>query len=619
MHNNVEPANTNESSQADNPQDLMPNLWGAFTSARSEGEYYQSWLSLQSDSIVGAIQSLLIVRTEGEQFTPVAQWPELGVDPSTLSDVIERVLDEHCGLLTELATANQYAVAYPVLIDEQLQGVIAFEVSVTEESELQSIMEKLQWGTAWLELLVRRKQVDDNQALLHRLKTSVDMLAITLSKENFEAAATAFTTELAAVTNCERISLGFSYGRRLKLQAVSHSSEVGRKMNLTRGIERVMDEAIVQRREIVYPVPDDEVLINREHEALSRQQSMASIATFPLYGKGRYYGALTCERAADQPFVQEDVEFFRAVASLVGPAMEEKYANDRPLPAKIQQAGQRQLERLFGKGYIARKLLLLVVTVAILFFIFAKGDYRLAADVSMEGAVRRAVVVPFPGFIDEAPARAGDLVEKGQLLCALDNRDLRLVSLSKHSGHRQLQRQYQEAVAKHDRPQSKIIEAQLDQSQAELDLITAKINRTKLTAPFAGLLVSGDLSQRLGSSVEQGEILFEVTPLNAYRVILKVDERRIRDVKLGQEGALVLSSLPGKQYKFTVSKITPISRAEEGRTYFRVEAQLDSIDMSLRPGMEGVGKINIDQRKLFTLWTRDMFDWLQLSFWSWFS
>ena len=614
-----EPINSTEPTPEENMLNRTPLLWSAFTAARSEEEYYQSWLPLQSENIPNAIQSLLIVATEDGQFTPIASWPESGADPSRLADVVERVLDEHCGLLAELATANQYAVGYPILVDDELCGVVALELSVTAESQLQLTMEKLQWGTAWLELLVRRKQVDENKAILEQLKTSVDMLAITLNKESFESAATAFATELAAAADCERISLGFSYGGRLTLQAVSHSADVGQKMNLTRAIERVMEEAILQRREIVFPSSDDEMLIIRDHEALSRQQSMASIVTFPLYGNDRYYGALTCERAADRPFTERDIELFRAVLSLAGPAMENKYANDRSLLGKIKQAGQQQLKRILGSGYVGRKLLLLLATVLVLFFCFATGDYRLSADIAVEGAVRRAVVVPFAGFIDEAPARAGDVVEEGQLLCALDDRDLRLVSLGKKSEHRQLERQYQEARAKHDRTQSKIINARLDQSQAELDLITAKLARTRLTAPFAGLVVSGDLSQRLGSSVELGEILFEVTPLDAYRVILKVDERRIRDVRLGQQGALVLSSLPGHKYLFTVSKITPISNAEEGRTYFRVEANLETIDDSLRPGMEGIGKIYIDRRNLFSIWTRSMFEWIQLSLWSWFS
>jgi RND family efflux transporter MFP subunit len=367
----------------------------------------------------------------------------------------------------------------------------------------------------------------------------------------------------------------------------------------------------------VYPSPAGEVLICREHEALSRQQAMANIVTFPLYHQGQYYGAITCERGADQPFSTSDIEFIRAIAALSGPALENKHANDRPLPVKVKNAAQQQLERLFGTGYLGRKFALVVVVCLVLFLSFAVGEYRLTADTSLEGAIRRAIVAPFDGYIDQAPLRAGDLVKKGQLLCSLDDRDLQLEKLVKVSQYQQISRQYQESVAKRDRAKAGIIKAQMAQTQAELDLLESKLERTRLTAPFTGLLVRGDLSQRFGGAVEQGEVLFEITPLDAYRVILKVDERRIVDVKIGQRGALILTSLPQKPYQFTVDLITPISNAEEGRNYFRVEAHLTYIDDSLRPGMEGVGKISIDRRKLISIWSRDLVEWVKLTLWNW--
>lgn len=607
----------NEASTVQDSAKSSPELWAEFASACSEQDYYQGWLALQSGLIPAVAQSLLVVGAADQQFSPVAVWPQRGNNPKRLSDVVERVLDEQCGLLVELPDSKTYAIAYPLLFDDELRAVVAMEISATQQKMLQSAMEQLQWGVAWLELLVRRKQADQDKIILKRLKTAVDMLAVALGQDSFSAAAMAFTTELAAASSCERVSIGFMRGNKLKLQAVSHSAEVGQKMNLTRSIERVMEEAILQRREIAFPALDEEILICREHEALSRQQSMASIVSFPLFGQGHYYGALTCERSADQPFYEQDIEFFRAVAALVGPALQSKYLNDLPLPSKVNSSARQQLQRLFGPRYLGRKLFVLLLIVMIVFFCFAKGDYRLTADVSLEGAIRRAVVVPYDGYIDQAPGRAGDLVEKGELLCSLDDRDLRLQMLAKNSQLRQLQRQHQEALAKHDRAKAKIIKAQLDQNQAELDLIQAKLDRSRLTAPFAGLLVSGDLSQRLGSAVEQGEVLFEVTPLDAYRVILKIDERRIADVQNKQVGTLILSSLPQQQYEFTIADITPITKAEEGRNYFRVEAYLHTVDESLRPGMEGVGKIFIDRRKLISIWTRDLIEWFRLWTWSW--
>jgi hypothetical protein len=131
------------------------------------------------------------------------------------------------------------------------------------------------------------------------------------------------------------------------------------------------------------------------------------------------------------------------------------------------------------------------------------------------------------------------------------------------------------------------------------------------------VVVSGDLSQSLGAPVEMGDLLFEVTPLDSYRLMLEVDERDINQVELGQRGDLVLSAFPQTRTPFTVSKITPVSTSEEGRNYFQVEATLDEMSPRLRPGMEGFGKIEIDRRKLIWIWTHDMIDWIRLKVWSW--
>ena len=99
--------------------------------------------------------------------------------------------------------------------------------------------------------------------------------------------------------------------------------------------------------------------------------------------------------------------------------------------------------------------------------------------------------------------------------------------------------------------------------------------------------------------------------------VLEVDERDIADVVVGQSGQLAVASMPGERFVFTVSKITPVNEAKDGRNFFRVEALLDSDIGRLRPGMEGVGKILVDERKLIWIWTHSLVDWARLTLWSW--
>ena len=159
--------------------------------------------------------------------------------------------------------------------------------------------------------------------------------------------------------------------------------------------------------------------------------------------------------------------------------------------------------------------------------------------------------------------------------------------------------------------------AQVNQAQAQLSLVEEKLARATLAAPFDGIVVSGDLSQLLGTPVEQGKVLFEIAPLDAYRVILKVDERDIAFLEPGQHGQLALSGLPHDLLPFTVKQITPVSVAEEGRNFFRVEARMEGSLERLRPGMEGIGKVSIGERRLIWIWTHSLMDWVNLSLWHW--
>ena len=145
-----------------------------------------------------------------------------------------------------------------------------------------------------------------------------------------------------------------------------------------------------------------------------------------------------------------------------------------------------------------------------------------------------------------------------------------------------------------------------------------QISRLRITAPFDGIVVSGDLSQQLCTPVERGNVLFEVAPLNEYRIVLKIDERDITEVKVGLFGELVLSSTPDRGFAFRVEKITPVSTAQEGRNFFRVEARPVGEDTEvLRPGMQGVAKVMIDKRRFAWIWSHKVVHWLRLFVWSW--
>ena len=89
------------------------------------------------------------------------------------------------------------------------------------------------------------------------------------------------------------------------------------------------------------------------------------------------------------------------------------------------------------------------------------------------------------------------------------------------------------------------------------------------------------------------------------------------DQPVGQRGHLTLSALPGKPLALVVERVTPVATAEDGRNFFRVDARLEQLTPALRPGMEGVAKIEVGERRLIWIWTHSLVDWLRLWIWTW--
>ena len=389
-------------------------------------------------------------------------------------------------------------------------------------------------------------------------------------------------------------------------------------MNLVRCIEQAMDECLDQGKSICFPQNDDVTpRVVLAHRKLSEQQGDACVLSIPIYLSGDVYGAIVLEGNPDRPFTHEQAELCQSIASLVMPALHDKRLNDRPLWRKCLDSAHQQTGRMIGSGYLGRKLFLLSAVSLFLFFSTATGSYRLAAEARIDSATRRVVVAPYDGYIQSTTARAGDEVEAGQVLISLDDRDLRLERLKWLTEQAKLNRQYQEAMAIADRARINILNAQREQVEAQLELVDSHLQRAQLSAPFDGLVISGDLSQRLGSAVSKGEVLLTVSQLDRYRIHMLVKENRIADVALGQQGLLHLSALPETPFEFTLSKITPLTEAREGATYFIVEGQLLSGSEQLQPGMEGIGKISIDERRLVDIWFRETLEWLRLRAWSW--
>ncbi len=559
---------------------------------------------------------VFLISPDKDQYTPVAFWPENLTDFQDFARSAKTTQSHgKCILLHNKGTDTGEPfdiVACPLLLGDQLHGILALQMSSRVAAKQQAVIQQVEGAVVWLGAMNKQRSSTEKDQLV----TIVELVASCLEHDRFQSAATDVLTDLTSRLSCDRVSIGFLHGHGVAVEAVSHSGGFDRRANLIRDISEAMHEAMDQNSTILYPEKNNDNLLKRCHATLVDEHRIGTILTAPFVVNGEISGAVLAESESDRPFDQTTREQFQHIVSMIGPILEVRYRDEQWLPLRIHKSIKGSVVKLIGPGHLALKLGFAATVIFFTFLSFTTADYRITSDARLEARTQRVMVAPQDGYIADTNVRPGDIIHSGDILGALDDKDLKLEYRKWSSQLEQLQREYRDALARHNRSKVSIINARIHQSKAQLNLVDEQLSRTHFTAPFDGIIVSGDLSQALGSPVERGQVLFTVAPLVAYRVILKVDERDIGSVEEGLQGNLVLSGMPRRPLLFTVEKITPVSTAEEGRNFFQVEAKMKENSDLLRPGMEGVAKINIDRRKLIWIWSHKLVDWIRLTLWS---
>ncbi|NIQ03508.1 MAG: HlyD family efflux transporter periplasmic adaptor subunit, partial [Nitrospinaceae bacterium] len=551
------------------PSDIK--LWQLLSEAKTTAEFAETWLALQCRHIPEVGRGVVVLGDpESGDYAPVAYWPEKRKVGSSITSVAEMAMEKKRGVVRgsnkngKKGESPSVHLGYPFLIGDQLYGVIAITMKSADDDSTLQAMRQLQWGSSWVEVWFRRQFGRKSFAHHGRLSTVLELVASGLENERFHKAAHAVITDMAVHLDCERVSLGFIKRNNTRVVALSHSAKFNKKSNLIRDIGLVMDEAVDQQSTVVYPLIDESSpLINRVHEGLAKAHGDGGVCTVPLHSGGKVFGALTFERKRGLGFDRKEIELCETISQMVGPILQYKRREDRSIATKFFQGTWKMVCGVLGPRHMAWKLALILIGLAAYYFSYATGDYRISANTKLEGAIQRVVVAPMDGYVVRSKARPGDLVRKGQLLFLLEDKDLVVERQKWLSQINQYQGQYRDALANFNRSEIRVLKAQLGQAQAKLELIQKQLDRTRVYSPFDGVVVSGDLSQSLGAPVERGEILFELAPLDQYRVILEVDERDIAEVKAGQQGKLVLSGVVEETLPFVVKKVTPVSEVRE--------------------------------------------------------
>jgi membrane fusion protein (multidrug efflux system) len=180
----------------------------------------------------------------------------------------------------------------------------------------------------------------------------------------------------------------------------------------------------------------------------------------------------------------------------------------------------------------------------------------------------------------------GTEVAKGQPLLQVDDLELRAqvaraeadADLARQALDRTRELMQQNASSTSDLEKA---EAQARSTQAQLDLLKLRLNRTTVTAPFAGIV--GQRYVSLGDYVNSATKLVSLQTVNPQRAVVQIPERFAEDVHRGQIVKFNVAALPGRTFAGVVDFVDPVVQLP-GRTVL-VKARVPNDSRQLRPGM----------------------------------
>lgn len=165
------------------------------------------------------------------------------------------------------------------------------------------------------------------------------------------------------------------------------------------------------------------------------------------------------------------------------------------------------------------------------------------------------------GRLVEILVREGAEVAQGQPLFRVDDGELK-AQVARAQADRDLAQQaltrtkallLDKAAAPADVERA---EAQMRSTQAGLDLLQLRLDRTVVRAPFAG--VTGQRLASLGDYVNNGTRLITLQTVHPQRAAFQVPERYAERLKLGQKVLFRVAALSGRDFVGTVEFVDPV-------------------------------------------------------------
>jgi GAF domain-containing protein/multidrug resistance efflux pump len=236
-----------------------------------------------------------------------------------------------------------------------------------------------------------------------------------------------------------------------------------------------------------------------------------------------------------------------------------------------------------------------------------------------EPAFRPMAVAPVralvPGVVERILVKEGAAVERGAPVASLRSTSLASDRAAAAAAIAGAERQAEVAASRGDPAEEALHRIRGDALRQELALLDEEVGLTTMRAPISGTVLTPHLEERVGASLEEGELLLTLGRTDSLELEFGVDQRDLSRVRPGQQVRLRVDALPQRTFVGKVSSVGQLPADSGQAVRYPVRASVANGDGLLKPQMAAHARVLTQPASVIDRLVRAPARWLRLLWW----
>ncbi len=455
------------------------------------------------------------------------------------------------------------------------------------------------------------------------LQTLVRVSGEITSTLNLDRVLQSVVNHTQAIIPFERAAIALEQRGALQLKAISGVTQINPADPAVAGLKEMLEWASISNEETHITQHNDEIDDPRPETQVKfadyfSATGMRAFYALPLIDDQGRLGVLSFESSDPDFLTVAHLEIIKVLAGQATVALRNASLY-REVPFIDLLAPLLQKKKRFLAMEKRRRGLMIALAIAVvLFLILCPLPMRVSGDATVASARTAQLQAGVDGVVKNVYVREGEHVRQGEVLAELEDWNYRADLAAAQAKYAEATETMNRALAQNDGTLAGEQRAKVDYLRADLARARERLDRTVIWAPFDGVVTTTQVQNSVGRRLTQGDTFAQIIDTSHVTVDVAVPEDDATLLRSGEHASIKLESFPLRTFRGDAAVISPQGQVESEQRVFIARINVSNPDGSIRPGMQGQGKVSVGWHPAGYVLFRGPAMWLWGKLWSWF-